>query len=61
MAELNFNKKAKEMAAEAETGLLGLASMAAVYREQLLQHGFTREEAVQMSSDLVCALMTKSK
>lgn len=57
MAEVNVNKLVEDMIA----GLGGLAEMAAVYRDHLMRNGFTREEAVVMSSNLVCSIMTKSK
>lgn len=57
MAEVDTKKMVEDMIA----GLGGLAEMAAVYRDHLIRNGFTREEAVVMSSNLVCSIMTKSK
>ena len=57
MAEVDTKKMVEDMIA----GLGGLAEMAAVYRDHLILNGFTREEAVVMSSNLVCSIMTKSE
>lgn len=36
-----------------------LAEMAGFLRDNLMQHGFTREEAVMLSGQFICAMIPK--
>ena len=36
-----------------------LAEMAGFFRDNLMQHGFTREEAVMLSGQFLCAMIPK--
>ena len=36
-----------------------LAEMTGFLRDNLMQHGFTREEAVMLSGQFLCAMITK--
>lgn len=46
--------------AELLNALGSLTEMAGFLRDNLMQHGFTREEAVMLSGQFLCAMIPKS-
>ena len=46
--------------AELLNALGSLTEMAGFLRDNLMQHGFTREEAVMLSGQFLCAMVSKS-
>ena len=49
-----------EQIADLLNALGSLAEMAGFLRDNLMQHGFTREEAVMLSGQFLCAMIPKS-
>lgn len=45
--------------AELLNALGSLSEMAGFLRDNLMQHGFTREEAVMLSGQFICAMIPK--